>query len=533
MRDASWVRIQWHLRLASPDDSGGDPREFGLTGPGFDGVVPPAGVDRNGSDVVVRFNVMQGPRGLPLDDGVWQVVVTDGRAVTPLVVTAQPGELPEGRWQLGRGEYRATPAVNADGAVAIQIELDTSIKRPRMPAPLSKRVKRFAKRWIKRRLRPVRRAVFQGVFRAARATRPAGRPRILFTSDSNDTLTGNLRLVHDDMLERGIDRQYELRKLLISRARRGRGLRARFRLPVELGRADVVVLDDFHPLVYQLDFDPRVKVVQLWHASGAFKTVGYSRIGRPGAPSPYGRAHKNYTHAIVSSVYEVPCYAEAFGIPESRVHPTGIPRMDRFFDPERRAANRESTFERFPEARGRFTILFAPTYRGHGSRGARYDFDLLDYAGLHALCVEKDAVVIFRMHPFVRRPLLIPDEYADRLLDGSGPGIEVNDLLPAMDLLVTDYSSVVFEFAALGKPMLFFAYDLDDYVSSRGFYTPYEDFVPGPIIRTFPDLLDAIRRHDYQIEKVAAFASRHLDHVDGRSADRVVDLMMSDEVFSG
>ncbi|MFL5679496.1 MAG: CDP-glycerol glycerophosphotransferase family protein, partial [Chloroflexota bacterium] len=430
-------------------------------------------------------------------------------------------------WQLGEGEYRALPAVDADGSVLLDVELDPSVRRPRAPAPVTKRLKRFAKRRIKWVLRPVRRAVFRGVFRLARLTDRRHRKRILFTSDSHDTLTGNLRLVHDLMVERGLDRTCELRTFLTSRPRRGRGIVGRFRLPIALARADVVVLDDYHPLVYQLDFGADVKVVQLWHATGAFKTVGYSRIGRPGAPSPYGRAHKNYTHAIVSSRFEVPCYAEAFGIPESRVHPTGIPRMDRFFDPDRRARNRESTFERFPQARGRFTILFAPTFRGHGARGARYNFDLLDYAALHALCVEKDAVVIFRMHPFVRRPLMIPAEYADRLLDGSGPGIEVNDLLPAMDLLVTDYSSVVFEFAALGKPMLFFAYDLEQYVSSRGFYTPYEEFVPGPIIRTFPELLDAIRGDEYEVGKVAAFAARHLDHVDGRSADRVVDMILA------
>ena len=76
-----------------------------------------------------------------------------------------------------------------------------------------------------------------------------------------------------------------------------------------------------------------VRIVQLWHASGPFKTVGYSRIGKEGGPRPWSRIHKNYTHAIVSSETDVPFYAEAFGIPESRVIPTGIPRMDRYFDP--------------------------------------------------------------------------------------------------------------------------------------------------------------------------------------------------------
>ena len=60
-------------------------------------------------------------------------------------------------------------------------------------------------------------------------------------------------------------------------------------------------------------------------------------------------------------------------------------------------------------------------------------------------------------------------------------------------MLVTDYSSLVFEYAALGRPMLFFAFDLDEYVASRDFYEPFTSFAPGRIVRTFPELLDALR----------------------------------------
>ena len=145
----------------------------------------------------------------------------------------------------------------------------------------------------------------------------------------------------------------------------------------------------------------------------------------------------------------MPFYAEAFGIPESRVVPTGIPRMDRYFDPAATAAGREAALAAFPMTRGRSTILFAPTFRGDGPRDAYYDPAWLDYAALHALAIEQDAIVIIRMHPFVRAPLEIPEAFADRLVDGSTSSIDVNDLLFIVDLLVTDYSSIVFEFSTL------------------------------------------------------------------------------------
>ena len=522
-----WERIQCHLRFRAAPDNRLAPETIRLQDDAGEQVRPAHASVMDGH-VVVRVNVMQGPDRRPLHPGRWRLVAAPPNAAgpVPLVVcdpTAGGDAGARARFPIGGLEYVAEAVVAADAALAIVVEVNRLAREAGpLPRPAA---------WLKGRLRwairPVRRRAFRLVFRVARAARPRNGRRILFTSDSNDRLAGNLKLVHDRMKARGLDRRHELRTLFSSPGANGRSIRNRLLLPVHLARADVVVLDDFHPLVYQLEFDPDVKVVQLWHASGAFKTVGYSRVGRPGAPSPFGRAHKNYTHAIVSSRFEVPHYAEAFGIPESRVHPTGIPRMDRFFDSARRAANREATLGGFPAARGRMTILFAPTFRGHGARGARYDVELLDYAALHRLCVEKDAVVIFRMHPFVRAPLRIPDALRDRLLEASGAGIDVNDLLPAVDLLITDYSSIVFEFAALGRPMLFFAYDLDTYLFGRGFYVPYQEFVPGRIVRTFPELLEAIRHDAYEAHKVVSFAARHLDHLDGGSTDRVIDLIVA------
>ena len=355
--------------------------------------------------------------------------------------------------------------------------------------------------------------------------------RILFSSDSRSGLGGNQKLVHDRMVERGLDREYELLTLFRSSIAARRSIRDRLRLPWLIARVDTIVIDDFQPAIYNVD-DPHVAIVQLWHAVGAFKTVGYSRVGKAGAPSPYELIHKNYTWATVSARADIPVYAEAFGIPESHVVATGVPRVDPMFDEAHRRASLLAVAAAYPETVGRTVILFAPTFRGHGAKTATYDSTRVDVAALHALCVERDAVCLVRLHPFVREPLPIPEAMRDRIVDasarptaGSPTPIETNDLLFAVDLLVTDYSSIVYEYSILGRPMLFFAYDLDDYVASRDFYEPYATFVPGRIVRTFDELLDAIRREDYQQEKVEPFARRHFDHLDGGSTDRVIDLI--------
>ena len=80
------------------------------------------------------------------------------------------------------------------------------------------------------------------------------------------------------------------------------------------------------------DIKKDIEVIQLWHACGAFKTFGFSRMGKVGGPSSKSRNHKNYTKAIVSSESIKKNYAEAFGISEDKVVATGVPRTDIFFD---------------------------------------------------------------------------------------------------------------------------------------------------------------------------------------------------------
>jgi CDP-ribitol ribitolphosphotransferase len=513
-----WERIQLVLvvRGAPPE---GFPRWERLDGD--DPPMPPTWSSRDGELLRLRFNVMLGPGQMPLAFGRWVLrVARPDRAEPGLTIqVANPPavaseELPR-IFRFRGGRVEVEPVVDPSTAALV---LEIGGHRGARSRRLTKRVRA----WLKRVLR-VRQRIFRLLLAWYAATGAHNGRRILFTSDSRTGLSGNLAVIHDRMVERGLDNDYELETMFKPSIAARRSWRDRLRLPRLLARADVILLDDYQPIIYRLPADPELRIVQLWHASGAFKTVGYSRIGKPGGPSPFAKRHKNYTHAIVSSQHDVPFYAEAFGIPEERVAPTGIPRMDRFFDEEQRSIGRRAATAAFPSIAGHRTILFAPTFRGSGPRRASYRYDLIDFAALHAICVEKDAVMILKMHPFVREPWPIPDALRDRLIDGTRDDIDVNDLLFAVDLLITDYSSIVFEFSTLLRPMLFFAYDLDEYVVSRDFYVPFEEFVPGRIARTFEELLEALRRDDFEAEKVPIFARRHFDHLDGTATDRIID----------
>ncbi len=146
---------------------------------------------------------------------------------------------------------------------------------------------------------------------------------------------------------------------------------------------------------------------------------------------------------------------------------------------------------------------------------------------LHQLCEERDAVVLIKMHPFVIEPPQIPEAYTDRLICATDRR-EINELLLVSDVVVTDYSSLVFEYSTLGRPMVFFAYDLEEYISTRDFYEPFESSYPAASCAPSTSCSDALRNEEYEIEKVAPFAERHVSHLDASSTDRVIDLLIGE-----
>ena len=135
------------------------------------------------------------------------------------------------------------------------------------------------------------------------------------------------------------------------------------------------------------------------------------------------------------------------------------------------------------------------------------------------------AVIIFKLHPFVRERISIPEKYEDIFLDAFEYR-EINDILLISDLVITDYSSVIFEYSLLNKPMIFYAFDYHHYSSSRDFYEGFQDFVPGKIVFTFTELMKALKEGDFEIEKVPVFRDKYFKYQDSNSTDRVIDWLI-------
>ena len=102
----------------------------------------------------------------------------------------------------------------------------------------------------------------------------------------------------------------------------------------------------------------------------------------------------------------------------------------------------------------------------------------------------------------------------------------INDLFYITDLLITDYSSNIFEYSLMRKPMMFYAFDKIQYSFSRGFHRDYEEAAPGKVCYDFEELMQALEKKDFEYEKVEEYVEKHFDYIDSGASDRVIDWIL-------
>ena len=210
---------------------------------------------------------------------------------------------------------------------------------------------------------------------------------------------------------------------------------------------------------------------------------------------------------------------------EGDVVETGYPRNDILSAPERDEVRARVRAE-LGIADGVKAVLYAPTWRDDvvfsdddGDIALHLDVEELatQLGGDHCLLLRLHYMLTGRMraveHPSVRDVSWYTD---------------IRDLYLAADVLVTDYSSVMFDFAVTGKPILFYVYDLAHYRDElRGFYFDFVPDAPGPLLETTPDLIDAMRdlaalTRTYE-DPYARFQARFCHLEDGHASDRVIE----------
>ena len=291
-----------------------------------------------------------------------------------------------------------------------------------------------------------------------------------------------------------------------------------------------VIIDNYFGLLAAVTFKQDVTCVQLWHAVGAIKQFG---LRDPSVQNRSSRAkqrfldvYNRFQYVVTGSDTMAQIFKTSFQLDDTQMIRTGVPRTDFFFDEKAKALSQKTFYQQFPELKQKKVILYAPTFRDDDLHSNTIGLDLDE---LYQELSDQDYAVVLKLHPAVTMEEDFQQKFPGFVYQIRGE-FHVNDLLLITDILITDYSSIPFEFSFLNKPMLFFAYDLEQYVEQRGFWEDYVTSMPGPVVYTTKDLVKKIQLGDFQLEKVESFKHKWNEYSTGSSSKKLVDLLFKDEV---
>ena len=234
----------------------------------------------------------------------------------------------------------------------------------------------------------------------------------------------------------------------------------------------------------------------------------------------YDNDVKKYNYMISPNAFCTKVFQSAFQIDKERLIETGYPRCDILVN------TKEDEILAWKKKYGipldKKVILYAPTWRDNSYTTKGYTFSLqVDFAKWKEV-LSKEYVVIFKPHYLIVNQFDI-DAYQGFVYEIPAT-MDISELYLMSDLLITDYSSVFFDYAILNRPIYFYMFDLESYAQElRGFYFDIHETLPGDILQREADLLDKITKKDYDYSRLQEFNKEFNVWHDGRCAKKVLD----------
>ncbi len=396
-------------------------------------------------------------------------------------------------------------------------------------------------------------SIYPGRYRAA-CKAPVEPGYVVFLEIREKYLTDNFKLIRAALEKRG----QKTAVFCIREGMENQGIVMKNCLKAipQLAKAQFILVNESSYFLSSLPIRPETTVIQTWHACGAFKKFGYSVVGKGFGTTREDLekypVHKNFSYVTVSAPEVVWAYAEAFHMEDhpERILPIGVSRTDMFFSRKYREKaygkmawvlkrmapllfpkEQGDVYSDKPQAAplnvvpGKKIILYAPTFRG--SVGNASSPNVLDIPMLKEQ-MGNDYILLINHHPFVKakaRPK-IPSSCKDFAFDMTD-SLSIEELLTVADVCITDYSSLIFEYSLFERPLIFFAFDMKDYLNERGFYYPISEMMPGPVCSATQDVVRALKSvgADFDLARVRDFKYRFMGSCDGHATARLLKLM--------
>ena len=304
----------------------------------------------------------------------------------------------------------------------------------------------------------------------------------------------------------------------------------------EAATAKAILISTANDFLSHIDLRPETKLIQLWHGVGMFKKVGYSTLDSKafGPNAKYREEfnqYKNYSYVTIAAPEQAWLFEDAMHISRDSgiLAPVGISRTDQFYDPDYKQESLERLYDICPGAKGKKIIVYAPTFRGTVNNAKAPDE--LDIDAM-AEAFSDEYVLLIKHHDVCkdnRKPL--PEKWNESFVYdmNAKKGVGIERLLDIADVCITDYSSIAFEYSIMEKPIIFFAYDLEDYIDERGMYFNYDEITPGPVCKTTGEIIDYIKAlpGSFDKQEVIDFKNKYVNMCDGHATERTIALIES------
>lgn len=334
--------------------------------------------------------------------------------------------------------------------------------------------------------------------------------KITFISRQSNSINVDFKLLIDDLNER-----YSNYEIVVLTKKIESGIINKikyvfhiFRQMYHIATSKVVILDTYCIPISILKHKKNLKVIQMWHALGAFKKFGLSiKDKKEGSSSKLidiMKMHQNYDYIFSSSEYCSNYFAEAFGYNKEKVLPYPLPRLDLLNDKKYIKNKKEEIYSIYPKLKDKKNIIYAPTFRidtsgmdRKKSKSTKYLKKLIDEVDFNKYNL------IIKFHP-----LSNIDIEDDRVIIDKN--FSTINMFLIGDYIITDYSAVVYEASFLNKPLFFYSYDLEEYTKNRDFYLDLKKDLPGIISKDPKNIIEAIEKDKYDLKIIKEFKEKNI-----------------------
>ncbi|MGN1269861.1 MAG: CDP-glycerol glycerophosphotransferase family protein [Clostridia bacterium] len=285
-----------------------------------------------------------------------------------------------------------------------------------------------------------------------------------------------------------------------------------------ISTSQVVILDSYCILISILKHKKNLKVIQMWHSMGTMKKFGYQILDKEeGSSSKMANSmkmHKNYNYVFASGMAYAKQLEEGFNCGMDKIRIYSLPRVDLLTSDTYKKEISKKIYKIYPEIKNKKNIVYCPTFRKNEKNFNENLKKMIEKVDTNKYNL------ILKLHPLSKVKIDI-----DKNGIINDKEFSSMDMLFIADYVISDYSCIIYEAAVLNIPLYFFAFDLEEYLQTRGLTLNYKEELPGVISESIEDILNSIENENYDMQKLQDFRKKYIENIEN-TTEKIVEFIL-------